>query len=189
MIGWQGVVPCKTEKMASRLVDIVTKKLLSVEEAFGRLDEKKLASLLQPAIEKELANEPYGEILVRILSPVLPLLLPWVVGNLQKEIEDLLDLRTIVMDAFVRDKVVLVDLFQKVGRVELDFLVESGLGFGFLLGLGQMLLWVVKPKPWTLPVGRDSDTGSGAIQRGRLSLAAYPRQVKERTGIVRLASC
>ena len=152
MIGWQGVVPCKTEKMASRLVDIVTKKLLSVEEAFGRLDEKKLASLLQPAIEKELANEPYGEILVRILSPVLPLLLPWVVGNLQKEIEDLLDLRTIVMDAFVRDKVVLVDLFQKVGRVELDFLVESGLGFGFLLGLGQMLLWVVKPKPWTLPV-------------------------------------
>lgn len=152
VIGWQGVVPCKTEKMASRLVDIVTKKLLSVEEAFGRLDEKKLASLLQPAIEKELANEPYGEFWVRILGPVLPLLLPWIVGNLQREIEDLLDLRTVVMDAFVRDKVVLVDLFQKVGRVELDFLVESGLGFGFILGLGQMLLWALKPKPWTLPV-------------------------------------
>ena len=145
-------MPCKTEKMASRLVDIVTKKLLSVEEAFGRLDDKKLASLLQPAIEKELANEPYGEFWVRILAPVLPLLLPWIVGNLQREIEDLLDLRTVVMEAFVRDKVVLVDLFQKVGRVELDFLVESGLGFGFILGLGQMLLWAVKPKPWTLPV-------------------------------------
>jgi hypothetical protein len=36
--------------------------------------------------------------------------------------------------------------------VELDFLVESGLGFGFILGLGQMMAWVMKPKPWTLPV-------------------------------------
>jgi hypothetical protein len=36
--------------------------------------------------------------------------------------------------------------------VELDFLVESGLGFGFILGLFQMMAWVVKPKPWTLPV-------------------------------------
>jgi hypothetical protein len=36
--------------------------------------------------------------------------------------------------------------------VELDFLVESGLGFGFLLGLVQMVAWVMKPKPWTLPV-------------------------------------
>lgn len=36
--------------------------------------------------------------------------------------------------------------------MELDFLVESGLGFGFLLGLGQMVAWVVKPRIWTLPV-------------------------------------
>lgn len=42
----------------------------------------------------------------------------------------------------------------QVGRVELDFLVESGLGFGFLLGLGQMITWVLLPKPWTLPVSR-----------------------------------
>jgi hypothetical protein len=35
--------------------------------------------------------------------------------------------------------------------VELDFLVESGLGFGFALGLFQMMAWALKPKPWTLP--------------------------------------
>lgn len=40
----------------------------------------------------------------------------------------------------------------KVGRVELDFLVESGLGLGFILGLFQMVAWVIKPRPWTLPV-------------------------------------
>jgi hypothetical protein len=58
----------------------------------------------------------------------------------------------VVLSAFVRDKAVLVDLFQKVGRVELEFLVNSGFGFGFVLGISQMALWAVKPAFWTLPV-------------------------------------
>jgi hypothetical protein len=37
LFGWQGVVPTKTEIMAKRLVNIVTTKLLSLDEAFGRL--------------------------------------------------------------------------------------------------------------------------------------------------------
>eukprot|EP00581_Thalassiosira_minuscula_P000001 CAMPEP_0183745648 /NCGR_PEP_ID=MMETSP0737-20130205/66353_1 /TAXON_ID=385413 /ORGANISM="Thalassiosira miniscula, Strain CCMP1093" /LENGTH=548 /DNA_ID=CAMNT_0025981325 /DNA_START=20 /DNA_END=1667 /DNA_ORIENTATION=- len=151
-LGWQGVVPCKTEKMAMRLVHIVTEKLLTVEEAFGHINPNTLASLLQPIVEQELEREPYGELLVKLLRPVLPYILSHVVTNLQKEIDDVLDLKSVVLEAFVRDKVVLVELFQKVGRVELDFLVESGLGFGFILGLGQMIAWVIKPKPWTLPV-------------------------------------
>jgi hypothetical protein len=63
-----------------------------------------------------------------------------------------LDLEQVVLSAFVRDKVVLVDLFQKVGRVELEFLVNSGFGFGFLLGLFQMTGWAAVPAVWTLPV-------------------------------------
>jgi hypothetical protein len=41
---------------------------------------------------------------------------------LRAEIEEVLDLEQVVMTAFVRDKQVLVDLFQRVGRSELDFL-------------------------------------------------------------------
>ncbi|KAL7544030.1 hypothetical protein ACHAXR_013453 [Thalassiosira sp. AJA248-18] len=151
-LGWQGVVPCKTEKMASRLVHIVTERLLTVSEAFGRMDSARLAALLQPIVEEELRKEPYGELVVKFLHPILPFLLPRVVANLQKEIDDILDLKSVVLESFVRDKKVLVELFQKVGRVELDFLVESGLGFGFILGLGQMMAWVMKPQLWTLPV-------------------------------------
>ena len=108
------MVPCKTEKMASRLVNIVTERLLSVEEAFSRLDAVKLASLLQPIVEEELMKEPYGKAMVTILKPVLPLLLTRVVANLQIEIESILDLRSVVLEAFMRDKIVLVELFQKV---------------------------------------------------------------------------
>ncbi|KAL7520093.1 hypothetical protein ACHAWX_004840 [Stephanocyclus meneghinianus] len=142
IIGWQGVVPCKTEKMAARLVHIVTERLLTVEEAFGRLDPNRLAQLLLPIVEDELLKELpqyYGEMMIKLIRPVLPHLLGRVMANLQREIDGILDLKSVVLEAFV-------------GRVELDFLIESGLGFGFILGLFQMMAWAVSPKPWTLPV-------------------------------------
>ena len=148
--GWQGVVPCKTQIMAQRLVKIVTQRLLSLEEAFGRLDPQKLAMLLMPALEDAIRKD-LGDAAWRTLQPVLPILLPRVLSHLQRDISMVLDLEYVVESAFLRDKVVLVDLFQKVGRVELEFLVNSGFGFGFLLGLGQMVLWARHPASWTLP--------------------------------------
>lgn len=150
-IGWQGVVPTKTERMAGRLVEIVTRRLLSLPEAFGRLEAGRMAALLAPAVEESVRNE-CGHYWAVALKPFLPMVLTRLVRSLQGEIEDVLDLRSIVLSAFVRDKEVLVELFQKVGRVELNFLVESGLGFGALLGLGQMAVWARKPYSWTLPV-------------------------------------
>ena len=58
----------------------------------------------------------------------------------------------VVLSAFMRDRLVLVELFQRVGHTELNFLVQSGFGFGFLLGLLQMYGWLRMPRPWTLPV-------------------------------------
>jgi uncharacterized membrane protein YheB (UPF0754 family) len=151
LFGWQGVVPARTEKMALRLVDIVTRDLLSISEAFNNMDAKIFAKLMTDPV-LEAVREDCGIYWAIVLKPVLPMILNKVVHNLQGEIEDILDLPSVVLNAFVRDKVVLVELFQKVGRVELDFLVKSGFGFGFILGLFQMGLWAVKPKPWTLPV-------------------------------------
>ncbi|KAJ1396675.1 hypothetical protein B484DRAFT_339996, partial [Ochromonadaceae sp. CCMP2298] len=45
------------------------------------------------------------------------------------------------------------DFFQRVGNKELSFLVSSGTYFGFVLGLAQMVQWMIYPKNWTLPVG------------------------------------
>lgn len=39
-----------------------------------------------------------------------------------------------------------------MGRVELEFLVNSGFFFGFVLGLFQMGAWAAAPALWTLPV-------------------------------------
>jgi uncharacterized membrane protein YheB (UPF0754 family) len=151
LFGWQGVVPTKTAFMAERLVNIVTQRLLSLEQAFGRLEASELARLLIPAVEDAIQRD-CGEHWYRLLHPILPILLTRIVAALQRDIDSVLDLKQVVLSAFLRDKIVLVDLFQKVGRVELEFLVNSGFGFGLILGLFQMGAWAAVPAPWTLPV-------------------------------------
>ena len=51
LIGWQGIVPCKVEKMSTTMVDLMTKRLLDVREVFGRLDKAKCGELLTPGID------------------------------------------------------------------------------------------------------------------------------------------
>jgi len=153
LFGWQGVVPARTEKMATRLTHIVTAELLSLREAFAGIDPGRLATLLLPSVVVAIQRDaPHGEWWAWALRPFLWPVLRQVVVALQADIERVLDLETVVMSAFVRDKRVFVDLFQRVGKVELDFLVQSGIYFGFLLGLAQAAAWTVAPRAWTLPV-------------------------------------
>ena len=107
-----------------RLVLFVTERLLSVKEAFSHMEPAQLAVLLQPTVEDRLLKEPHGELLVKILHPVLPMILTRVVANLQKEIESIPDLRSVVLKAFMRDKVVLVELFQKVKQYAILLFVD-----------------------------------------------------------------
>jgi uncharacterized membrane protein YheB (UPF0754 family) len=53
----------------------------------------------------------------------------------------------------VHGKKTLSDLFEMCGRDELKFLTNSGLWFGGLLGVIQMVLWMFWDNPWTLTVG------------------------------------
>lgn len=157
LFGWQGVVPTKTEVMAKRLVGIITEKLLSLDEAFDRLEPNEMGRLLLPGIQDSVDNvlaapdRIGGGLYAWGVKQFLPLILPHLVNILKREIDQVLDLEKVVLSAFARDKATLVDLFQKVGRVELDFLVNSGFGLGFVLGLGQMVCWAVHPIAWTLP--------------------------------------
>ena len=127
LFGWQGVVPARTEKMATRLTHIVTAELLSLREAFAGIDPGRLATLLLPSVVVAIQRDaPHGEWWAWALRPFLWPVLRQVVVALQADIERVLDLETVVMSAFVRDKRVLVDLFQRVGKVELDFLCGDG---------------------------------------------------------------
>jgi hypothetical protein len=52
LIGWQGIVPCKTRTMSEAMVEMVTTQLLSVKQVFHRLDPGQVADLLAPEVPK-----------------------------------------------------------------------------------------------------------------------------------------
>lgn len=108
------------------------------------------AQLVEPVAEA--IRRDCGELWARALRPFLRPVLRQCVAALKKDIDEVLDLDRVVLTAFLRDKQVLVDLFQRVGAAELDFLVKSGLYLGFLLGVGQAAVWTVVPRPYTLPI-------------------------------------
>ncbi|KAL1498479.1 hypothetical protein AB1Y20_013804 [Prymnesium parvum] len=73
--------------------------------------------------------------------------------DMQNHIDELVDLNEVVVGGMVKEKKLLVNLFQRCGKAELSFLVDSGFGFGCVLGVFQMVLWLFYEVPWTLAAG------------------------------------
>jgi uncharacterized membrane protein YheB (UPF0754 family) len=162
-VGWQGIVPCKTRKMSETMVHMVTSQLLSVSEAFERLDPKQVAALLAPEMAgtvQELLNDALPRWTAGIVgrcSGVVQYctrhLLVDLTKGIQQNIDSVLSLQDCVVAQMLQDRTRLGILFRKCGQKELDFLVNSGLWFGFLLGLMQMVVALLWENPWSLSIG------------------------------------
>ena len=168
MLGWRGIVPCKAGVMAQRLTDMVTTRLLSIRQVFGRLSPDRVAELMSPGVDSiaqtvveetvptpvRTAASAVGKAALRGLEPeaqeeLAALRHQFVAGltrDMQREIDGLVDLEGVVVGGFVREKRMLVDLFRRCGREELKFLVNSGFGFGVLLGVFQVTPTPPRPR-------------------------------------------
>mmetsp|Transcript_11941 Transcript_11941/g.24054 ORF Transcript_11941/g.24054 Transcript_11941/m.24054 type:complete len:533 (-) Transcript_11941:145-1743(-) len=172
LLGWQGIVPAKTYKMSETMVNMVTTQLLNVEEVFRRLDPDIVASTLGPEVPKLM--ESIGEELVplswtqkagRALFFSLPgrtkaamdsanhRFLHDFTVSMQDNIGTLLNIKNCVINQMLQDRALLGQLFRKCGQAELDFLTNSGLWFGFMLGIIQMIVALFWENPWALSIG------------------------------------
>jgi uncharacterized membrane protein YheB (UPF0754 family) len=176
LIGWQGIVPCKTKTMSIVMVEMVTSQLLTVQEAFNRLNPKVVAKLLTPRVPilgMEVINDIAAPILPPFLSSPVPTMI-WnglnevqqsilhhntvgfltnLVKDMQRNIDTVFSLENCVVSQMIQDRAKLGELFRSCGQKELDFLTNSGLWFGFLLGLIQMAVALVWDNPWSLSIG------------------------------------
>jgi uncharacterized membrane protein YheB (UPF0754 family) len=177
LIGWQGIVPCKTKSMSEALVNMVTTELLTVPEAFARLDPRRLAKFLAPqtpqlgnqvissVLSSEQGRQTMGSFPCKVWSSVTQhrwnamfqffnvRILTSVMKDLIRNCQHIFSLEDCVVNQMVRDRAKLGELFRKVGQKELDFLTNSGLWFGFLLGLIQLAVALVWDNPWALSIG------------------------------------
>ena len=172
LIGWQGIVPCKTRAMSETMVNMVTTQLLNVEEVFRRLDPNVVADILSPEVPKlvqSIAEDmpPLAKLstIPRALFFSLPMKIVSTMSSInhkflhdftvamQDNIGGLLNVKNCVIDQMMQDRAKLGILFRKCGQAELDFLTNSGLWFGFILGLIQMVVALFWDNPWSLSIG------------------------------------
>lgn len=168
-LGWQGVIPRKAEKMASIAVDVITSRLITVQEIFARLDPEQIALQIEKpmlgAVEQitrevlaqhrpgmwELMPNFVRDRMMRRVQAEAPQVVAEVMKDLRNNISQVFDLKHMVITALLQDKHLLNRVFSEVGRKEFKFFGYSGLVFGFIIGLLQMVVWLFYQSPWILP--------------------------------------
>ena len=170
-IGWQGIIPRRSLKMADKAVNIITERLVKMEEIFTNLDyhqiEKELhpvatqmvteriqtiANSISPAIWDFLPDAVKTEI-VNAAQAQTPEAIKEVMDDMRANIYEIFDVKALVMEKLTGPNVErMVDMFKQVGGPEFRFIELSGLYFGFLLGLVQVGIWSLYPALWTLPI-------------------------------------
>lgn len=166
LIGWQGIVPCKTIPMTTAIVDMVTSQLISVSEVFYRLNPIHVANILSPEIPKIMNDIVMTEmkqykwiystpkVMQSWFKPIIDTIsntfVQQLTVSLQQNANNVFNIQNCVVNQMVLNRSKLGELFQSVAQAELNFLTNSGLWFGFMLGLIQMFIALVYDNPWTL---------------------------------------
>lgn len=169
-IGWQGIIPSKAAAMAGKAVDILTTKLITTEDRFSKIDPHRVAEEMEPAMIRlteriiDEALEAQAPLLWETAPPLLksrvyqqasddlPKVVEAIMSDVKTNITELFDLRGMVIRALEEDRDLLNQIFLRVGRKEFRFIERSGLYFGFLFGLIQMVFWIFFHGWWILPL-------------------------------------
>ena len=169
-LGWQGIVPRKAGKMAGIMADNALKKLGSLSEVFKEMKPEEIACHITTVIlanvegfideimhEKNRVlweNLPVG-LKKRVYAQVrkqTPAIMDKLVKDMGENIEDLMDLRHMVVSHMENDKALVVRMFLEVGSNEVKFVVNASFWIGLVFGVVQMVTWYFFPLRWSLPL-------------------------------------
>ncbi len=167
--GWQGVVPRNAERMATIATDMMLGQLISQKEIIARLDPRRItqeiekplldsvetmihqvASQYSPGMWEALPGMVRNRIIKRIQDDA-PNAVAELLADIRDNIEKVFDLKHTVVTNLVRDKHILNRIFLEAGHKEFRFIANSGIWFGFAIGIVQMIVWTFYKSPWVLP--------------------------------------
>ena len=169
-LGWQGIIPSKAKKMAQISVDLWTTKLVDVKELFSQIKPEKVAEEMRPQFDrmaKEIMDEFMAQqmpdtwnrippsakkIAYARISRDMPKVVTEIMSDVKENIEEVFDIKEMVINRLSQDKSLLNEIFLKCGREEFKFIERSGIYFGLLFGLVQMGVWYFYKEWWILPL-------------------------------------
>jgi len=194
--GWQGIIPSKARRMASKSVDLITSKLLKIDERVAQINPTHIAEEMQPGLE-ELSHRLVHEVMeaqspqvwkntpdfvkkriYESISKDLPEVVVQMIEDIKANINDLLDIKAIAVRTLTRDRALLNKVFQECGKEEFKFLIISGLYFGFVFGLPQMVVSYFYNPWWFLPLfGMIVGYATNAVALKLIFRPLYPKRI------------
>jgi uncharacterized membrane protein YheB (UPF0754 family) len=168
--GWQGIIPSRAGKMGSIAVDKGLTKLGTTTEFYEQLDPNAIADHILKTSQHEI-DEIIDKLMIRhypgLWANIPPSLrsaihtrveaqLPRIAHELTKEIganiDQLLDVKLMVIGYMEEDPTLANMIFQEMGKRELRLIIHFGFVFGFVLGIPLLLLTLAFPKWWIVPI-------------------------------------
>jgi uncharacterized membrane protein YheB (UPF0754 family) len=169
-IGWQGILPKRAARMASTVVDTMTRDLIDAADIVSKIDPERLAQELEgplldavPRIAEEVLDglqpglwaslpEAAKRVVVSRIRSEAPAVLAAILADLRENVDDVFDLKHMVVSNLIEDKVLLNEIFRSAGRKEFRFIINSGIPFGLVIGLVQAVVYLFFPNPVVLPL-------------------------------------
>lgn len=157
ILGFQGFIPARAERMASICVDKGLAKLGSIRDFLTELDPDAIADQLVQVAEPELRRmldeimerehpelwsqlpPQLQEIVYQRVLQRLPDIAHTAMDAIEEHIDDLIDIKLMVVGRLRQDPGILRDIIYNLGAKELRFMTAIGFWLGLPLGLGLAL--------------------------------------------------
>ncbi|WP_067824641.1 DUF445 domain-containing protein [Nocardia inohanensis] len=169
-LGWQGLIPRYSARMATVAVDLMLSRLVDPQEIIDRIDPQELARHVQEPMLNAVSDvvdelmtryrpglwelvPPAGRhLIVQRVQGDAPRLIAQMMDDLKENVNLVFDLRTMAIDALMRDKALSVRMIREIAAPEMRFIVRSGLYFGFALGIVQAAVWALTHSAVIMPL-------------------------------------
>ena len=168
MFGWQGIIPKNAEEMSRSFSELIRDRLVDIEKIFSEIsldDNEEIDRLVEDTAQEIIrefstniapeswarAREKLREYINMLVRRNVRSVTEEIFNRMAKEAADFIDVDAIVREAMLEDRALLGRVLVEIAGPEFKFIERSGLWFGFLFGIIQMLVWIVYPASWVLP--------------------------------------
>jgi len=170
-VGWQGIIPSRAAKMGSIAVDKGIAKVGSPKDFYQQLEPEAIAehmlatarSDIHDVVERVMERENprmWNDMPPRVREAVharvqeqLPDIVRSVTDEIGENIDQLLDVKLMVIRRIEQQPDLANRIFLEVGRKELRFIINFGFFFGFLAGIPTAYITeVLFHEWWLLPI-------------------------------------
>jgi uncharacterized membrane protein YheB (UPF0754 family) len=167
-LGWQGIIPSRAAKMGSLAVDKGIAKLGSPRDFYNQLEPEKIAEHIlatargdmREMVERIMEREhpelwhrlpvQFREAVHERVQAQLPDIVHSVTDEIGENIDQLLDVKLMVIRRMEERPELANRVYLEVGRKELKFIINFGFWFGLLLGVPTAILTELLFHAWWL---------------------------------------